>query len=68
MQLMEHEAPGGIGEGSLPQCTLGCIFKALLSYFEKIAYMSVVCVCIFVSLYLCLLGCLFPEPIRLKVL
>ena len=29
MQLMEHEAPEGVGLGSLPQCMLGCIFKAL---------------------------------------
>ena len=29
MQLMEHEAQGGEGQGSLPQCLLGCIFKAL---------------------------------------
>ena len=26
---MEHEAPEGVGLGSLPQCMLGCIFKAL---------------------------------------
>ena len=28
MQLMEHEAPVGVGLGSLPQCMLG-YFKAL---------------------------------------
>ena len=59
MQLMEHEAPGGVGEGSLPQYMLGCIFKVLLSYSEKIAHMSVVCVCIFVSLYLCVFVSLY---------
>ena len=31
MQLMEHEAPGGLSKGSLPQCMLGCI----LSYIHK---------------------------------
>ena len=29
MQLMEHEAPGEGGGGSLPQCMLCSIFKAL---------------------------------------
>ena len=30
MQLMEREAPGSVGYGSLlPQCLLGFIFKAL---------------------------------------
>ena len=36
-----------------------------LNYFEKIAHMSVVWAC--VSLWLCMLGCLLQEPIRLKV-
>ena len=26
---MEHEVPGGVEQGSLPQYLLGCIFKAL---------------------------------------
>ena len=38
----------------------------LLSYFEKIAHASVVEA--FVSLWLCLLGCVLQGPIRLKVL
>ena len=42
--------------------------NAFLGYFEKRAHMSVVSVCIFVSLYLCMLGCLLQEPIKLKVL
>ena len=29
MQLTEHEVPGGVEQGSLPQYLLGCIFKAL---------------------------------------
>ena len=37
-----------------------------LSYFEKIAHMSVVWA--YVSLWLCMLGCLLQEPIRLNVL
>ena len=46
----------------------------LLSYFEKIAHMSVVqayvslWLCGSVALWLCMLGCLLQEPIRLKVL
>ena len=49
-----------------------CLFELisvsfyLLSYFEKIAHMSVVWA--YVSLWLCMLGCLLQEPIRLKVL
>ena len=45
-----------------------------LSYFEKIAHMSVVLayvslwLCGSVALWLCMLGCLLQEPIRLKVL
>ena len=37
------------------------------SYFES-SYVIGVSVCIFVALYLCMLGCLLQEPIRLKVL
>ena len=33
-----------------------------------LSYVSGVSVCIFVALYLCMLGCLLQEPIRLKVL
>ena len=38
----------------------------LLSYFEKIAHISVVWA--YVSLWLCMIGCLLQGPIRLKVL
>ena len=50
------------------------VYTALLSYFEKIAHMSVVLayvslwLCGSVALWLCMLGCLLQEPIRLKVL
>ena len=41
----------------------------LLSYFEKIAHMSVIfSLRIFVALLLCMFGCLMQGPIRLKVL
>ena len=49
-------------------------FMTFLSYFEKIAHMSVVkayvslWLCGSVALWLCMLGCLLQEPIRLKVL
>ena len=40
--------------------------NSFLSYFENIAHMSVVWA--YVSLWLCMSGCLLQEPIRLKVL
>ena len=37
-------------------------------FWKNSSYVSGVSVCIFVALYLCMLGCLLQEPIRLKVL
>ena len=37
-------------------------------FWKNSSYVSGVRVCIFVALYLCMLGCLLQEPIRLKVL
>ena len=39
-----------------------------LSYFEKSQWCELMYLCGFVSLWLCMLGCLLQEPIRLKVL
>ena len=41
------------------------LISSFLSYFEKLAHMSVVWA--YVSLWLCMFGCLLQEPIRLKV-
>lgn len=81
MQLMEHEAPGGkggggVGWGSLPQCMLCSIFKALfidestliLRYKQKLfvvgtlTEMSYVCHHIFLSI--AQIGPCFQGPIH----
>ena len=73
---MEHEAPGGVGLGSLPQCMLCSIFKALfmnestlmLRYKQKavrgwnLTNLSYVCHHIFLSI--AQIGPCFQGPIH----